>query len=600
MTTVELKQDSTKNIARRYGHLFRLPSTRLSLLLCSLPIIAVELIARSLVGESPARILLYAVATEIALVVGIEIDLLILKARSGLATFRRLSTVSIFSNLLWLAASVAGLFLYLATKSEGRLFSLVLLGAFFAICFRAIVFGSIFYENQIRGLLPAVLQPAILLVPAALSTRAVSAYSLNTGIALIGGLVTIIGTEIYLSLINKPVKGFKALQLLQAFLTAWTVGNPADLEHYFQISSEERLVSTEVLRIENMEGKQAPAPLLVVPGIHPGPFSPVGSSNLPGDIYQKLHTQNEIPLIFHSISDHELNLPSKEEVAKYAESLEHRQTIETGRAMSAPIVAKEGKATVSGFALGKTLLITLTLAPYGMEDLPGEIRKKVEERSSECGYDACLVIDTHNSLGDKPNEIETENLIKASTRVLQLLSAADQSTFSFGFAHSSEISPEQRFPDIGPAGVGLILFAVKDTRFCLAVADANNSRIGFRESVINLFQRHTSENLLEICTSDTHVTAAKAHNAKGYLALGDVTTPERFSSLLETLLEKAKTRLSPGAFETSKASSSVKTIGSQVLDNFSGLLDQSTLIARRGAEVLGILAVLITLAVAIL
>jgi predicted neutral ceramidase superfamily lipid hydrolase len=179
------------------------------------------------------------------------------------------------------------------------------------------------------------------------------------------------------------------------------------------------------------------------------------------------------------------------------------------------------------------------------------------------------------------------------------LSSAPQTVFEFGFAHSSEISGNLK-ADVGPAGVGLLFFQTASSKFSLVVVDANNSLVGFRETVMKGFHEKTSEDLLELTTSDTHVTAAKVRNARGYLALGDLTTPEEFTGVLCTLLEKAKTRLATGSFETSISTSSVRTIGSQVLDNFSGLLDESTLIAKRGAEVLGLLAVVLALAVAVL
>jgi len=600
LSSVELKRDSTSNIARRYGYLFRLPSTGFALLYASLPLIGVELVARSFTGESLLRIVLYAVASEIVLVIGIEIDLFFLRSRKGLATFRRLATVSIISNLLWFAVSVVGLILYLVTKNEGRLVSLVLLGAFFAVCFRAIVFGSVFYKDPFWGLPLALIQPILLAIPATISEKAVSTYSMDTEVAVVGGIIAIFGIEVYLRLIDRPVNGLKALRLLQAFLQAWTVGKPDDLEHYFQISSETRQVTTEIIRLQSIGSDRTPAAVLILPGIHPGPFSPVGSSNLPGDIYQKVRTEDSIPLIFHSISDHELNLPSKEEVQRYADSLENHEVIDGGKTISVPFIVSEGKATATGIALGKTVMITLTLAPYGMEDLPGMVRTKLEETAAASGFKSCLVIDSHNSLGEKPDELETQNLIKASSKIIKQLSDGKQLTFNFGFAHSSELPAKRNLADVGPAGFGLLYFVVENDRFCYAVVDANNSTLGFREKIMEIFHHGTGENLLEICTSDTHVTAAKAHNAKGYLALGDVTTPDDFSALLVALLEKAKSRLSQGTYETSIASSSVRTIGSRVLDNFSGLLDESALIAKRGAQVLGMLAVVITLAVALL
>ena len=45
--------------------------------------------------------------------------------------------------------------------------------------------------------------------------------------------------------------------------------------------------------------------------IHPGPFSPVGGSDIPHQIYK---TMNSSAMVLHSVSDHSLNLPSQQDV----------------------------------------------------------------------------------------------------------------------------------------------------------------------------------------------------------------------------------------------------------------------------------------------
>jgi len=210
-----------------------------------------------------------------------------------------------------------------------------------------------------------------------------------------------------------------------------------------------------------------------------------------------------------------------------------------------------------------------------------------------------LVIDSHNSLGERPNEVDTNDLIVAAKEVLNQVFIGNQFEFDFGFSHSSEIGSHQR-EDIGPAGIGFLLFEVKGSRFCLVVVDANNAKIGFRAEVIQKFETKSSSRILDICTSDTHITAAKASNAKGYLALGDVSSPEEFATTLNLLSELAQARLAQGRYSTSISTSKVRTIGGQVLNNFSGLLDETSQVAKRGAEALGVLAILITAFVGIL
>ncbi|MDA4112324.1 MAG: DUF2070 family protein [Thaumarchaeota archaeon] len=605
MAAIEIEKDSTGNIARRYGYLFQLPTASRAIIYASIPTIAIELLTRTILGASLERIFLYTIATEILLIFAIEIDELALRRISGIANFRRLSAVSILSNTIWFLVALVGFAVYLVTKSEGRFFSLVIVGAFFSVSFRALVFGSVFYRSPAQGLPLAFVQPAILILPVALSLKAVSLYSTNTIAALVGGFAGVLGIEIYLYVINKPrnVEGFKALQLFQAFLNAWTIEDSTEMERFFEVVSKDRQVNTTIIRINSNDANGGiidnSALLLIVPGVHPGPFYPVGSSNLPGDIYDALRTKDTIPLIVHSISDHDLNLPTKSEVGKYLSSLKQTKMVDEGNTMTEPVVKTRNKATVSGFALGHTVVAAITQSPFGMEDLSVRIRDEIEAEASRMGFKSFFVIDTHNSLGAKPNEQESADIIESAKEVIAELTKSAQREFRTGFAHTSEVG--SRFPnDIGPAGVGLVFFQVQDSPgFCFVVVDANNSKLGFREKAFELFSKESGLRILEICTSDTHVTAAKTTVTKGYLSLGDLISPEDFSSILVSLLEKARSRISSGSYSTMEVSSEVRTIGGGVLNNFSGLLDDTSLIAKRGAEALAVVAVLVTTLVAI-
>ncbi|MDA4130986.1 MAG: DUF2070 family protein, partial [Thaumarchaeota archaeon] len=199
----------------------------------------------------------------------------------------------------------------------------------------------------------------------------------------------------------------------------------------------------------------------------------------------------------------------------------------------------------------------------------------------------------------KPNGEETENIIKVASELIAELSSAKQQSFKVGFAHSSEIG--SKLPnDVGPAGIGLLYFDLSNTsRFCFLVVDANNAKLGFREKILEEFLAKTEVRILEICTSDTHVTAARTFEAKGYLALGDRMSHEDFVSVLLLLFEKARSRSSVGQFSTLATISQVKTIGGEVMDDFSGLLDETSLIAKRGAAALALVAVVVTTLVAI-
>lgn len=546
-----------------------------------------------------SRFIAVAIVAEITLLLTIEIDRQLLKRKSGVATYRRLSAIAIISNSIWAALGLLGLLASSVTHDEGRFIVLIILGLFFALSLRAFVFGSVFYGNIISALPLSFVQPVLLAVAITFPWSPLPSRELQLTAGCLAGLVYVIAIEAYLHSINNssPDGDIKPFQLLQAFLSAWTLEDPTRIEEILERESKATKVETSLLKIKGNSNE--PSALIVVPGIHPGPFYPVGSSNLPGDIYSRLRSSESIPLTVHSISDHELNLPSRAEVEGYAKSLEQTKLTDEGRSMTLPVVKRQGKATVTGFAFGSICVIALTQAPYGMEDFPIGVREEIDQFAAGNGFKQVLVIDTHNSEGTKPNESECIDAVGAAKAVIEELAKSKQKEFKVGFVHSSEIKTLIS-ADIGPAGVGLLYFDLGETTFCFVIVDANNSKIGFREEVLQKFERSTGKKILEMCTSDTHVTAAKTTTAKGYLALGDVIPTDDFAAMLVSLFGAAKSRLALGSFSASSVASDVKTIGSEMLEDFSGLTDSTLSAAKRGAKLLAVLGVALIIIVAII
>ncbi len=382
----EPEKDSSDNLSRRYRHLFRLPSMRGSILFASIPAVLLEILVQSVLHVTFARLLVFAISTELILLLTIEIDRQLLKRRSGVGTYRRLAAIAIISNTLWLLIGVVALLVFLLTNSEGRFIDIIIEGLFFAVSFRAFVFGSVFYGNTVQGLPLSFVQPVLLGIAIVFYWTVSTANEFAMIAAILAGIVYLISIEAYLYSINSsaPIAGLKPLELLQAFLTAWTLEDATKIEEALDRVSRTTEVSTSLIKIEgSSNGENA---LLIVPGIHPGPFYPIGSSNLPGDIYSKLRTTETVPLTVHSISDHELNLPSKSEVESYVMSLKQAKQIDEGSSMTLPVVRKQGKATVTGIAFGSTCLIALTQAPYGMEDFPIKVKKEIDQKAGEMGF----------------------------------------------------------------------------------------------------------------------------------------------------------------------------------------------------------------------
>ena len=93
---------------------------------------------------------------------------------------------------------------------------------------------------------------------------------------------------------------------------------------------------------------------MVLPEIHPGPYHPVGGSNIPYLIYKNLSSS---AMVMHSISDHALNLPSRNEVDNYLKNLQNFEIKEEGMKCTEPVVVQINKARVTGMLLGNNPLL---------------------------------------------------------------------------------------------------------------------------------------------------------------------------------------------------------------------------------------------------
>ena len=150
--------NSTSNIHRRYSLLFTLPSAptvTALLLIISSPLI---LAASFLSGFPLTSILLTYLAFEAALFLSIVLEHATLK-RNRIATFRRLTFISVVTSGLWLIVTLIG-----TLVSPGRFLSFIIVGAFFSAMLRLLVFGAVFFRSPYHALPLVTLQPLLLTI----------------------------------------------------------------------------------------------------------------------------------------------------------------------------------------------------------------------------------------------------------------------------------------------------------------------------------------------------------------------------------------------------------------------------------------------------
>ena len=133
------------------------------------------------------------------------------------------------------------------------------------------------------------------------------------------------------------VKGTFAL--LQAFLSAWTEKNPDRMEEITESRSHIELVTTQIAKFNLKDSNEV---ALVLPGVHPGPFNPIGGSNLPFILYELFANK---ALIMHSVSDHSLNIPSLTELQKYVRTIPKAKVLDKQNSCTVPTMINIDKWT---------------------------------------------------------------------------------------------------------------------------------------------------------------------------------------------------------------------------------------------------------------
>ncbi|MCP8311237.1 MAG: DUF2070 family protein [Candidatus Methylarchaceae archaeon HK01M] len=517
-------------------------------------------------------------AFEAVLFASIIIEQMVLKG-NPLVTFRRLVVLSSISNLIWLSIVFFGLILSIPFSIHlEKYISLLLLGLFCVIAFRMLVSASIFYGRLSKRVFSAFFQP-LLLVPMLFPFPSTIEMAAVYTIPALGGAGIISSVALYLIVIDRSgarLIGVGSLNLFRSFLSAWAADHPEFIEEFMEKMSSQQTVRASVMIFDSAVMKLA----LVIPEVHPGPFHSVGSSNLPLYIRNWFLKKGFSPLILHGISGHELNLPSKREVDRFIATFEGLKTVASGQTCSNPVTTKVGKAISTCIAFGDVVFVMPTLSPFGMEDLPLDLKQKVEGLALKFGYSYTIIADTHNSQGEHIRKEDYDDLIEAIEKALSNLKSRGQHDLMVGAAHSSEFDL-QLGEDIGPAGLGLLILDIDGEKYSIVVSDSNNAAKGLREELLERF-KDSKAPLLELCTSDTHVTAGKISNLKGYITLGERTGLNELSEAIKTLMDKAVERIARAKFQVKWVDSLVKVIGLKLIDNLSIVLEKSFSLVKKG------------------
>ena len=478
--------------------------------------------------------------------------------------------VSLFANLLWVAILLMGLLASVVLSKEISLF-FITLGMFLFASIRIGVFTTTLGVTIKKIWAICSIQPLamfLILIP-----QDMWIPMLTNPMALGYGIAFLIIASVWSLLTDKA--GRPGMQSTHKTIQAYLASQKNDFteaEELMEQRSNKTKVSTSQIRLLSSNGNTEFR--MILPEIHPGPYHPVGGSNIPYLIYKNF---NSSAMVLHSISDHSLNLPSKNEVEIYLENLKNSKVKDEGLVCTEPVTVQINKARVIGLLFGKNPVLFLSLSPHGMEDIPSYMKTEIEQYAKNRDYTRIMIVDSHNAMGSKISKEDGEDMLKAAKSCLDSLMTKENYPIEFGYSNSNDMDVWTE--DLGMGGLGIICLKINNKKYFIGWADANNMENGVREKIVENFTKRDC-NLLEICTSDTHYAPVKPRNRNGYYQLGLITDSEKLSKWFLDIAEIAETKTTTAKYEILENQTDVKIMGQGIFEDFSKALDNSLKISK--------------------
>jgi putative membrane protein len=500
--------------------------------------------------------------------------------KDTVATFRRATALVFAGDVVWLFCLVCGLAASWLMGNSGRsIADALVFGAFVSAGLEFIIVNGVFVKSTWISLLLAALHPLLTAASFVLS-GAVGSFSLFVVVpgAICAAILVLFPVTLRFS--KKTGRDFDSVSLFRAFMKTWVGGKAADLERIIAGHAEEAEVSTKIMRFQREGGGDI---FLVLPGVHPGPFYPIGSYNLPGLMFERFADSGPV-MTLHRPGGHERNLATTSDTQKYVSEIYQRarsvRPAATPAEIRGPVVSKVGEATVSSALIAKDALLTISFAPLGSEDIETEAESLLASLGLPFGLDVS-VVDAHNSIDPQERMVDTQNSA-AWSDIFSRLKNARAEQLRVGYANSRELGLGGS-RDITTAGIGLVLLESGGRKWALVLADSNNAVPPLREAAATALEAAGYE-LFEFCTTDSHDLAARGLTVRrGYHALGESTPVGDISNTVVRLAKMAESRLAACRYGSDTLAVKVSIFGAKSLEEFDSVTRSSVAFAKRYA-----------------
>jgi len=397
---------------------------------------------------------------------------------------------------------------------------------------------------------------------------------------LLSFVFSLMSIWLFTAILNKvgiAAFGIPSLKLFRAFLADWTESVEQPFEEILEQLGEEREVNVSLLVFKG-EHEEIKA-IMVIPNLHPGPFKNIGSSPLPGLIGRLLESKYRcVVSVPHGISGHELDLVSQRENQKVLEALDKslREIDNFSSRVTRFLVVEKNCAKVGCQVFNGCILLTLTMAPETMEDLPLELNDTIIRKAMELGFSWAIAIDSHNSI-DGPFDMEraTSLISIVSMIAMEKASLLEYTTGLLEVGAGKIIPSDLSLKDgIGPDGISAIIVGVEGQKVAYITIDGNNMVSGLREKILSSL-RDLSIEYGEVFTTDTHVVNAVVLTERGYHPVGEVVDHDKIIGYVREAVIEALKNMGPSKVAWHRTTiRGIKVIGERQISELSLLTDK--------------------------
>ncbi|MFQ6080108.1 MAG: DUF2070 family protein [Candidatus Bathyarchaeia archaeon] len=579
--SISLDEPMSRTV-KRYSSLFTLPShRRIVVLLCGVCVpgggLGVFLLIPSYYGFAMG-LTFGTIFFFITLLSDVMIHHSCMKA-DPIFNLRRCSGLSLFSCLTWFGFILLGGLISAVLKSSNVWVKLFLLGFLAALILRLLVLSTTSFASPGRVFVSSLLQPALCTVPV-VSMSSIIGYSLGIHLLLFLPLSTLIATltiSLFVFFVNRVGReslGVDSLLVFRVFMANWAEDLNAPLETLLERFGHKQNIKLSLLAFRAKERIKA---VMVVPALHPGPFKNVGSSQLPYMLQKALENKLQCTVsVPHGLSGHELDLTSQLQNRKIVEDVLGSVDFLLFESKATPFMrTRKNEAWASCQIFGDCALLTLTLSPKTMEDLPQSLDNSIVDEAKKQGLSSAIVIDAHNCIEGPFNINETVAPLRiAAVTCLKQASAHTPSPFEIGAA---KVIPKEFTvkEGMGPGGITVIVARIGDQKTAYVTIDGNNMIAGLREKILSQL-REIGIIDGEVLTTDTHMVSGVVLTPRGYHPIGEVMDQAKLINYIRQAAIRALDDLEPAEVSwRTVITSDVKVIGEKQIEAL-GLLAEKT------------------------